>query len=182
MEIKKGDKFICLKDIKDIDEATGYCRGISFKEGKVYVSETDGCITNECGNKYCSGPDIMMECIFEKIYTRGIDPIPDDVARQLGASVSDTFSRADGQRKFKEIVDQMYTTYVAKNHDYGNSFDKSLDKFGLVASTVRLGDKMNRIESLQGKANMVPESIRDTLLDMANYAIMTVMWLDNQKK
>lgn len=85
--------------------------------------------------------------------------------------------------QFKDIVKGMIETYVRKNHDYGNSFDKSLDKFGLVASVVRIGDKMNRIESLVQKEAMVQdESIRDTLLDMANYAIMTVMWVDNQKK
>lgn len=85
--------------------------------------------------------------------------------------------------QFKDIVKGMIETYVRKNHDYGNSFDKSLDKFGLVASVVRIGDKMNRIEYLvQKKAMVQDESIRDTLLDMANYAIMTVMWVDNQKK
>lgn len=85
--------------------------------------------------------------------------------------------------QFKEVVNGMISTYIRKNHDYGNSFDKSLDKFGLVASVVRIGDKMNRIESLaQKKAMVQDESIRDTLLDMANYAIMTVMWMDNQKK
>ena len=85
--------------------------------------------------------------------------------------------------QFKDIAKGMIETYVRKNHDYGNSFDKSLDKFGLVASVVRIGDKMNRIESLVQKEAMVQdESIRDTLLDTANYAIMTVMWMDNQKK
>ena len=85
--------------------------------------------------------------------------------------------------QFKDIAKGMIETYVRKNHDYGNSFDKSLDKFGLVASVVRIGDKMNRIESLVQKEAMVQdESIRDTLLDMAKYAIMTVMWMDNQKK
>ena len=74
-------------------------------------------------------------------------------------------------------------TYAAKNHDYGNSFDKSLDKFGIVASIVRMGDKMNRIESLTNKeAKVNDESIKDTLLDLANYAIMTVMWLDKTRK
>lgn len=84
---------------------------------------------------------------------------------------------------FKELCKSMMATYVRKNADYGNSFDKSLDKFGIVAAVVRLGDKMNRIESLAGKkAQVTDESIRDTLLDMANYSIMTIMWLDNQKK
>lgn len=87
----------------------------------------------------------------------------------------------ESANQFKNIAKGMIEIYVRKNHDYGNSFDKSLDKFGLVASVVRIGDKMNRIESLvQKKAMVQDESIRDTLLDMANYAIMTVMWMDNQ--
>ena len=98
---------------------------------------------------------------------------------------------------FKSITSKMAETYEKKNHDYGDSFDKSLDKFGLIASVVRMGDKMNRIESLINKSIQNPaypsvsvkdvnlvkdESIKDTLLDLANYAIMTVMWMDNQKK
>lgn len=81
-------------------------------------------------------------------------------------------------KQFFDITAKMANTYRAKNHDYGNSFEQSLDEFGLVASVVRLGDKMNRIKSLVKKeAQVKDESIRDTLLDMANYAIMTVMWM-----
>lgn len=88
---------------------------------------------------------------------------------------------AESVDKFTEITSNMAKTYAAKNHDYGNSFEQSLDKFGLVASVVRLGDKMNRIESLTKKeAQVKDESIKDTLLDMANYAIMTVMWMDKK--
>lgn len=81
---------------------------------------------------------------------------------------------------FRDIIEKLYTTYEKKNHDYGNSFDESLDKFGLVASAVRLSDKMNRFTNLIGKDNKVNESITDTLLDAANYCIMTVMWLNKQ--
>lgn len=90
---------------------------------------------------------------------------------------------AESVERFTEITNNMAKTYAAKNHDYGNSFDKSLDKFGIVASIVRMGDKMNRIESLTNKeAKVNDESIKDTLLDLANYAIMTVMWLDKTRK
>ena len=90
---------------------------------------------------------------------------------------------AESVEKFTEITSNMAKTYAAKNHDYGNSFEQSLDKFGLVASVVRLGDKMNRIESLTKKeAQVKDESIKDTLLDMANYAIMTVMWMNKNQK
>lgn len=88
---------------------------------------------------------------------------------------------SDNVEQFMSITNNMTKTYTAKNHDYGNSFEQSLDKFGLVASVVRLGDKMNRIESLTKKeAQVKDESIKDTLLDMANYAIMTVMWMDKK--
>ena len=80
--------------------------------------------------------------------------------------------------EFRDITDSMIQTYQAKNQDYGNSFEKTLYRFGLVASIIRLSDKMNRIESLsQKKAKVESESIEDTLLDLANYAIMTVIWL-----
>ena len=90
---------------------------------------------------------------------------------------------SDSVEQFMDITANMAKTYAAKNHDYGNSFEQSLDKFGLVASIVRMGDKMNRIESLSKKeAEVKDESIKDTLLDLANYAIMTVMWLNQQPK
>ncbi len=90
---------------------------------------------------------------------------------------------SDKVQSFMDITTNMAKTYAAKNHDYGNSFEQSCDKFGIIASVVRLGDKMNRIESLTTKeAKIKEESIKDTLLDLANYAIMTVMWLNQQPK
>lgn len=86
---------------------------------------------------------------------------------------------ANNVEQFMSITQNMAKTYAAKNHDYGNSFEESLDEFGLVASVVRLGDKMNRIKSLIKKeAQVKDESIKDTLLDLASYSIMTLMWLN----
>lgn len=80
--------------------------------------------------------------------------------------------------RFQHIVNGMCEVYQAKNHDYGNSFDKSLDEDGLIAAKVRIGDKYNRFGNLIRKENKVSdESVEDTLLDMANYAIITVMWM-----
>lgn len=85
--------------------------------------------------------------------------------------------------EFTKITKVMHAIYVKKNHDYGNSFDTSLDKHGLIASIVRMEDKMNRINSLSKKGTLIQalvtdESIKDTLLDLANYSIMTIMWLN----
>ena len=82
---------------------------------------------------------------------------------------------------FEDILTQMLSTYKAKNADYGNSFDKTLNEFGLVASVVRLNDKMERIKSLiKSDAKVLDEKIEDTLLDMANYAVLTLLWLRNK--
>ena len=79
---------------------------------------------------------------------------------------------------FKGITQEMTDTFCKKNHDYGNSFFESLDKRGLVAALVRMEDKMNRLNSLESNEAMVKdETIEDTLLDLANYSIMTAMWL-----
>ena len=80
------------------------------------------------------------------------------------------------------ICDELYETYKKKNADYGNSFENSLDKHGLIAGIVRMDDKMSRLISLNSKneQQVMDESMRDTLMDLANYAIMSVMWLDEQ--
>ena len=83
---------------------------------------------------------------------------------------------------FDAITDELKDTYIKKNHDYGNSFDKSIDKFGLTAAVVRMSDKMERLSSLINKDAEVNESIRDTVMDLANYCIMTAMYLDNKKE
>lgn len=80
----------------------------------------------------------------------------------------------------REQYDGQYKTFCKKNSDYGNSFEESLDKHGIVASVVRMGDKMNRLESLtdDSKTQQVgSESLLDTLEDLSNYAAMTACWL-----
>ena len=88
----------------------------------------------------------------------------------------------DNVEKFKILTANMVALYEEKNRNYGNSFDKSLDEDGLLVSKIRLGDKYNRFCSLlkQNSEGTTDESIVDTLIDLANYAIMTVMWMEDQ--
>lgn len=84
------------------------------------------------------------------------------------------------QQTMKTQYDHQYDTFCRKNHDYGNSFEESLDQFGIVASIVRMSDKMNRLASLtdESKTQQVgSESLLDTLEDLSNYAAMTACWL-----
>lgn len=81
--------------------------------------------------------------------------------------------------RHKELLDELNDLYARKNQDYGNSFDESLDKHGLLVLKIRLGDKYKRFSQLISNDQMVgDESTRDTLIDLANYALMGVMWMD----
>ena len=84
----------------------------------------------------------------------------------------------------KNIFDQQLKKFVNKNHDYGNSFEQSLEKHGLMAGVVRMEDKMNRLSFLVSSdtdPKVLSESLPDTLMDLANYATMAAAWLKNNE-
>ena len=80
------------------------------------------------------------------------------------------------------ICDYLNDLYTRKNHDYGDSFHISYLEEGMAMARIRLSDKLSRFKILsKASAQQVQdESMRDTLLDLANYAIMTVMEMDGQ--
>jgi hypothetical protein len=83
---------------------------------------------------------------------------------------------------YHKIINEISNTFIRKNADYGNSFEESLNEEGIIASKIRMGDKWLRFKQLSKgvEPQVKDEALRDTLLDLANYAIMTVMWLDNK--
>ena len=82
----------------------------------------------------------------------------------------------------KKICDELTELYRKKNHDYGDSFHKSFIKWGWPMVAIRLEDKLNRFETLiKSEGEVKDETIRDTLLDLSNYAIMTVMEMGEER-
>ena len=76
----------------------------------------------------------------------------------------------------RNICEGLTALYERKNHDYGDSFAKSYREYGMTMPCIRLEDKLNRLKTLIKNESLVSdESIEDTLLDLANYAIMTVI-------
>lgn len=67
-----------------------------------------------------------------------------------------------------------------KNQDYGDAFAD----YGVVGVLVRMGDKIRRFQSINSKGIQVvnDEGLRDTLIDLHNYAAMAIMLLDEDKK
>ena len=86
----------------------------------------------------------------------------------------------------KKICIELNKTYERKNHDYGNSFGETFNKLGIISAVTRISDKYNRLVSLctlpENERQVKDESISDTLLDLANYCIMTEMELRRENK
>lgn len=84
--------------------------------------------------------------------------------------------------KFRKITTEMSNLYERKNKDYGNSFSISVQKYGLISALTRISDKFNRLESLVLNKNtpcVENETLKDTLLDLASYCIMTTIELNH---
>lgn len=80
-----------------------------------------------------------------------------------------------------KICNEINELYAKKNQDYGDSFGLSFAEEGLAMARIRIGDKFNRFKALSrdpDRQMVMDESIRDTLIDLANYAIMTIIEME----
>lgn len=84
-------------------------------------------------------------------------------------------------QRFENIACQMLNTYKKKNADYGNSFSETTQEFGFIPAVARINDKLQRVKNMvKGEQMNIDESMRDNLLDIANYCILTIMEIDKQ--
>ena len=79
-----------------------------------------------------------------------------------------------------DVQREGYELFIKKNRDYGDSFAI----YGPIGVIVRMGDKISRLTSLtkSGIQLVDNESVRDTLIDLHNYAAMAVMLMDETEK
>lgn len=81
---------------------------------------------------------------------------------------------------FIAITKMMADIYERKNADYGDSFHALFEKYGMTYALAHLEEKLNRINAItkNGEHKVKNEGVLDSLLDMANYAILTYMEID----
>ena len=82
--------------------------------------------------------------------------------------------------EFNKIISEMGNILRKKNSDYGGTID-NISITGLLGVSVRSLDKAVRFYNLvktQKEQAVKEESIRDTLIDLANYCIIGVMLID----
>ena len=88
----------------------------------------------------------------------------------------------DRTQEHAKICNKLNQIYTQKNAAYGDSFGETYRKLGVISAVTRMTDKINRLQTLATHQDIDKgdESMIDTCLDLANYAIMTVMELDNK--
>lgn len=84
---------------------------------------------------------------------------------------------------FRAITNKMCNTFEVKNSDYGDSFHKLFEECGMTYAYGHMAEKLDRINSLRkNEAKVKGESMKDSLYDLANYAILTIMELEKTEK
>jgi|TARA_R110000787_G_scaffold246246_1_gene351994 hypothetical protein len=86
----------------------------------------------------------------------------------------------DRHSQMINVQSEAFELFKRKNKDYGDAFAD----FGPVGVLVRMGDKIRRMSSItkSGVILVDDESIRDTLIDLHNYAAMAVMLIDEKNE
>ena len=108
---------------------------------------------------------------------------------QKKLKVEEDFNFPEQCAEFKKIIEDMYKIHVEKNKDYSPYNITATGEIGIV---VRLLDKINRLANLTGfnikseflsfnnKKEPKNESIEDTLMDIAVYAIIFLIYKRNK--
>ena len=84
----------------------------------------------------------------------------------------------DRVEQLKTVQKEGLELFKVKNKDYGDAFAK----YGVIGVLMRIEDKIQRSMSItKNGVNLVKdEGIRDTLIDLHNYAAMAIMLMDEK--
>jgi len=84
----------------------------------------------------------------------------------------------DRVAQLEKIQNECKQIFEKKNKDYGDAFAQH----GTVGVLVRISDKMARFTNISKKGleiSVSDETLRDTLMDLHNYAAMAIMCMED---
>lgn len=85
------------------------------------------------------------------------------------------------EKRVDEVTTKLADTLKSKNADYGNSFETLYKKIGMIYAYGHMAEKLERIWTLMNNEAKVNESIGDSLLDLAGYALLTYIHIRENK-
>ena len=203
-DIKVGLKFLlpceCIESTR-----VGFVYFVKIRENSYFAlseptdaftvkSVKDSCVYCNIGDSLSVRVDldILQEKGFYPEYAENLmkewkDSISDDNLNwselPFNSIVMGEQSKKTDADRFKEITDKMFETFKAKNHDYGSSFSNLFKECGMTYAYGHMAEKPERVKSLmKDDAKVKGESMKDSLYDLANYAILTIMELEKKEK
>ena len=124
--------------------------------------------------------DKLLQIAFRKLLIGVVDPV--DV-KPVFDKVKNTalFNILEmNKTSIESILNESFNLGVSKNNDYGSD---NILKFGIIGIIVRLGDKIARYKNLTTNKNIEQkvkdETLKDTLMDIINYATYGEMLSNN---
>ena len=157
-----------------------------------YYVYTSGSVSNSnvYVGHYCARPALYLESsilVSVEVETDDIEKMQDKVTALQRETLTacknaELIYETDKVLRHRELCMGLNVLYAKKNHDYGDSFHQTYIEEGMAMPRIRLGDKFSRFKTLSSDSDqqaVTDESIRDTLLDLANYSIMTVLEIDD---
>jgi hypothetical protein len=96
-----------------------------------------------------------------------------------------------GNQSFKDALGDMWALYLKKNTDYGTIKDafanfRASDEWGVpawIGAMLRGSDKIKRLQSFVENGRLANEGVEDSLIDLANYAVIAlVLFREAQSK
>ena len=169
-----GERFEFNGVVLEVTE-TRYCKDCFFlgKHGCILESPMY-CGSNTRADNTCISYKLVEQCkpkdMDQKI-TKRVEDMDKVFAAQTTNPQSD-------EEIYGSLLDKLFTTYKAKNHDHSNIFSEMYDELGIDYAYGKLREKMNFIKLLRKYPNTIDnEELEDALLDMAGCAILTLVEL-----
>lgn len=167
----------------------GFDGGRKFWEPKDSRREAKICAVQELCNEHevCTDCPVHKNPATTNLCEEPFDGMSDEELDSVlsyfkGAEQQVDSTGYDKVQRHEELCDKIHSLYKKKNHDYGDSFGRSFLDYGPIAGLIRMEDKFNRLKTLvRGASQEVKdESIMDTLMDLANYSIMTLLEMEGE--
>ena len=177
-----GERFEYNGVLLEVSVSTDGC-------AECFFSKEDNCISSfpiNCSMHERNDSKSIVYKLVEQCKTKNMEQKTeitkqaDDRDKAFEAYVSNPQS---DEEIYGSLLDKLFTTYKAKDADYGSAFSEMFDELGIDYAYGKLREKMNRIKVLRKQPNMVEnEGLEDALLDTAGYAILTLVELKKRKK
>lgn len=175
---KLGERFEFNGVVLEVTE-TRYCKDCFFL-GK------HGCVLESpmyCGSNTRADNTCISYILVEQCKTKDMEQKTEIKVEGTGETFATHVGNIQSDEEiYGSLLDKLFTTYKAKDADYGSAFAEMFDELGIDYAYGKLREKMNRIKVLRKQSNMVEnEGLEDALLDTAGYAILTLVELKKRK-